>query len=85
MGNDDVIKSKCKNESKVVIGDFPTKLDIPPDRVLKAAFGKLSQVLIIGIDLEGHAYYASSYADKGAAMFNVELFKQFLLETRPDA
>lgn len=72
-------------KAKVIIGNFPTKLDIPPDRVLKAAQGQLSQVLIVGIDNDGHAYYASSYADRGAAMFNVELFKQFLLETRPEA
>jgi hypothetical protein len=46
---------------------FPgaTTIDIPPDRVLEAAIGKLDMVLLIGKDPEGRLYIASSTTSAG--------------------
>lgn len=63
-----------------------TVLPIPPDQVLEGAKGKLSSVIIIGIekeeDSEGnpYRYYASSGGTNGENLWEAELFKKFLLE-----
>lgn len=36
-----------------------TRLDIDPNDVLEAAQGKLSEVIIIGVDHDDHLYFAS--------------------------
>jgi hypothetical protein len=56
-----------------------TKLDLPPDRLLDAAVGKLDRVLIIGIDKDGDEYFASSCADGGTALWDMERAKLKLL------
>ena len=57
-----------------------TKLDLPPDRVLESAIGKLDQVLILGFDKNGDEYFASSQADGGDVMWLMERCKKQLLE-----
>lgn len=39
-------------------------LPIPPDRVLRAAEGKLEKAIVVGIDTDGNFYIAASYDDK---------------------
>ena len=56
-----------------------TKLDIPADRVLDAAKGNLQGVMVLGYDLDGNFYAASSYADGGNALWLLELCKQRLM------
>ena len=56
-----------------------TYLDLPPDRILEAAKGKLDSVLIIGFDKDGGEYFCSSIADGGEAIWHLERAKLALL------
>jgi hypothetical protein len=60
-----------------------TKLDLPPDRILEYAAGKLSGVVILGYTNEGDEFFASSYADGGDVLWLLERLKKQLLETIP--
>ena len=52
-----------------------TRLDLPPDRILEAAKGKMKGVVIVGFDKDGEVYAASSYADGGTVMWLLEACK----------
>lgn len=53
-----------------------TKLDLPPERVLRAALdAKLSGVVILGYTEDGREYFASSYADGGEVVWLTERAK----------
>ena len=65
---------------KVIPFTGMTLLDIPADKVLKEAMGKLEGVVIIGFDKEGGAYTASTYADGGTVLWLLEVCKQRLME-----
>ena len=56
-----------------------TSLDIPPDRLLEKAIGKMDRVVIIGIDKDGEKYFASSVADGGTVLWDIERAKLKLL------
>ena len=58
-----------------------TFLDLPPDRVLKAATGKLEGVVLLGYDKEGNEYFASSYGSATEMLWLLERAKKRLLET----
>lgn len=60
-----------------------TTLDIPVDRVLENAKGKISDdgVVLIGFDNDGELYFASSIADGGSVIWLLEMAKKCLLET----
>lgn len=60
-----------------------TKLDLPPDRILEDAIGKLEGVVILGYTKEGDEFFASSYADGGNVLWLLERLKKQLLETVP--
>ena len=65
---------------EVVVGDFITKLDVPPKRVIEGAVeANLKSVVIIGFDEDGDEYFASSIADGGTVMFLMERAKFKLL------
>lgn len=66
--------------TKVIPFTGITKLDIPTDRVLDAAIGKLEGVVIMGWDKDGKEYFASSYADGGTVIWLAERMKKMLLE-----
>lgn len=57
-----------------------TKLDLPPDRILEDAIGKLEGVVILGYTKEGDEFFASSYADGGNVLWLLERLKKQLLE-----
>lgn len=57
-----------------------TFLDLPPDRVLSAATGKLEGVILLGYDKEGNEYFASSYGDATEILWLLERCKKRLLE-----
>lgn len=69
-----------KRPAKVLKLDIETRLNIPPDRVLKAAIGELESVLVIGFDKEGEFYGASSLADGGDLLWLMELCKRALMD-----
>lgn len=58
-----------------------TKLDMPPDRILEEAIGKLDGVVIMGFDKDGEEFFASSYADGGQVLWLIERSKLKLLRT----
>lgn len=57
-----------------------TYLDLPPDRILEGAKGKLKGVIVIGYDEDGEEYFASSYADGGETLWLLERSKLALLQ-----
>jgi hypothetical protein len=56
-----------------------TTLDLDPDRVLKAALGKLSSVLVLGEMEDGSEYFASSMSDGPNNLWLLERAKLKLL------
>lgn len=63
----------------VVYGDFNTKLDIPPDRVLEAAAGQLDTVIVVGKRPGDALYVAGSTGNLGEVFLLLERTKLFLL------
>ncbi|MGO4449107.1 hypothetical protein AB4Y96_09285 [Phyllobacterium sp. TAF24] len=61
--------------------DLPviTTLDIDPDRVLTKAVSQLERVMVIGVDKNGDEYFASSAADGGTCLWDLECVKMKLL------
>ena len=57
-----------------------TRLDLPADRIIEAAVGQLDKVLILGYDLEGREYFASSVADGADCVWLLERAKKRLLD-----
>ena len=66
--------------SNVITLNKITKLDIPPDRILKSAIGELKSVIISGYTHDGELWASSSVADGSHALWLVEKFKQMLME-----
>jgi hypothetical protein len=56
-----------------------TRLDLPADRVLESAIGKLDKVIIMGYDKDAKEYFASSVADGGEVLWLMERMKKALL------
>lgn len=56
-----------------------TRLDLDPERVLDAARGRLTGVVVIGYAQDGTEYFASSYADGGDVLWLLERSKLKLL------
>lgn len=65
--------------AKVIPLNNVTRLDLPPDRVLEAAIGELSNVVVLGYDKDGGEYFASSVADGGTVVWLMERLKLKLL------
>lgn len=63
----------------VVVANVITNRDLPPDRLLAAAIGRLDRVIIIGYDKDGEEYFASSVADGGDCLWHLERAKLKLL------
>lgn len=72
------------SSSNVVEWHGITRLDLPPDRILENAKGKLEGVVIIGFALDGAEFFASSYADGGDVLWHLERAKKKLLELPDD-
>lgn len=64
---------------EVVILDGPTTLDIPPERVLDSAQGKLKTALLMGWDHDGNFYFASSTGNLGNLFYLIECARKRLL------
>lgn len=72
------------DDDNVVVLGMPTKLDIPPDRVLTAAVGNLETVMVIGYDKDGGEYFAASSADRALLVWILERAKHNLLVMADD-
>lgn len=72
------------NMGEVVELNMETRLDIPPERVLKAALdGKMKCVVVLGIAEDGSEYFASSVGDGSEILWFMERAKLKLL-SMPD-
>ena len=69
-------------DDKDKIVNFPgaTKLNIPADRILEQAIGKLDEVVIVGFTKNGDEFQASSCADGAECLWLLELAKKRLFE-----
>lgn len=56
-----------------------TRLDLPADRVLESAIGKMEGVVLMGYDKDGSHYFASTFADGGEVLWLLEQCKKRLL------
>lgn len=65
--------------SKVVPFTGVTTLDFDPDFILDQAKGMLDSCVVVGIDKEGHDYFASSVADGGTVVWVLERAKHSLM------
>ena len=82
-GHDDSNEGVIMGE--VVELNMLTRLDIPPERVLKSAISAgLTSVLILGYTEDGGEYFASSTADGAEAVWLMERAKMRLLSVTPD-
>jgi hypothetical protein len=52
-----------------------TSLDIPADRILESAIGKLEGVVLIGITKDDEEYFAVSYGAGPMPIWLIERFK----------
>ena len=67
------------NDNVIPLGGI-TRLDLPADRILESAKGKMQGVVLLGFDDDGDLYFASSYADGGDVVWLLEMAKKKLLE-----
>jgi len=66
--------------SNVVTLGCVTYLDLPADRILEGAAGKLESVVLCGWDKDGEPYFASSLAGGGDVLWLLEKCKARLLQ-----
>ena len=67
-------------KNKIVpIGNL-SRLNDDPDKILRAAIGKLEGVVISGFDKDGEVWAASSYADGGTVMWLLEACKTKMMD-----
>ena len=78
------LKRKPRKSAEIIISPVITKLDVPPDRILGAAIGKLQEVVIIGFDKNGNEWLASSEADCSNALYHLERAKYKLMKIIDD-
>ena len=72
-------------KSNVIELPVITRLDIPPERILKRAKkADLREVVVVGVDNDGEFYFASSVADGGSVLWLFEKAKKELLEVFDD-
>ena len=68
------------SDSKVIVLDVPTRLDIPVDRILdRAKEAGLSHVIVVGETEDGEFYFASNRADGPETLWSLEMAKLKLL------
>jgi hypothetical protein len=58
-----------------------TRLDTDPDRLLKAAAGHLSDVVVLGWSKDGAFHFAASNADGGEVLWLLERARHKLMLT----
>lgn len=68
-----------ENDSNIIGFTGTTVIDIPPDKILDGAKGRLNEVLVLGWDKEDNLYAASSTSDIPEVIFLIERAKDFLL------
>ena len=71
-------KIKQAKANVIPLGNV-TRLDIPADRVLEQASGKLDGVILLGRQPDGEYYFASSIADGGTVLWMMEKLKLQLM------
>ena len=67
------------SDNVIPLGNI-TRLNMPADRILNEATGKMNDVVLIGWDKDGELYFGSSIADGGTVLWLLEKTKKALLE-----
>lgn len=57
-----------------------TTMDIPADRVLEGAIGKLTGAVVIGWDEQGELYIATSLGAEAETLWLLEKGRQYLMD-----
>lgn len=71
--------------AEIIIGDFNTRLDLPPERILNSALEKgLESVAVVGWDADGKLQCWASSADLAATLLLLELAKKRLMTWADD-
>lgn len=72
-------------DDNVVVLDGPTRLDIPPERVLNGALeSELESVLVVGWQKNGQLYKASSTGDAAAILLLLEHMRFDIMQQLTD-
>jgi len=80
-----IFLTKADMTAKIYDFDAPTFVDIPCDKVLEAAVGKLSKVVVLGYEeTDGSIYMAASCGNIAEALYLLEKCKKRLLEFGED-
>lgn len=66
--------------AKILKFNGETRLDIDPDDILDAAKGNLKSALLIGYDVNGALYIASSSGDKAESLWLMECCRKIMME-----
>jgi hypothetical protein len=69
--------------AKVLEFTGATKCAIDPDKILRAAIGKLDRVVLIGINKDGGEFLAMSEGDASLSIWDIERAKHKLISV-PD-
>ena len=65
---------------EVIVADIATRLDVPAERILKAALkAGVSRVVIVGYTEDGEEYFAASIASGATVLWLLERAKLRLL------
>ena len=64
---------------------FPGDTDLNPDALLQSAEGELHSVLILGVDQDGHDYFAGSMQDPTQALWLLERLKHAIMSSADEA
>jgi len=70
-----------KREGNVIYPHWLSKVDLPPERVLKSASeAEMSGVVVLGYTEDGDEFFASSIADGATVLWLLERCKKLLLD-----
>ena len=64
----------------IIQANIDTVLDLPPDKILEGAKGKLKTVVILGYDHDDDNYFASSTSDSAEILWLLKCCEKVLLE-----
>ena len=67
--------------TNIIHFDGKTKLDLDPDKLLQAAIGELTEVVILGYTKDGSEYLAFSKADGATVNWHCDRAKLKLLQS----
>ncbi|MBT6049346.1 MAG: hypothetical protein HOG49_21330 [Candidatus Scalindua sp.] len=74
-----IFKEEEKEPENIVSFTGKTRHDIPADKILERAIGKLDRVVIMGYDRDGEEYLAASMGDRTEVNWIIDRLKYLLI------